>query len=300
MDAKASPGHPRSHFRRTVVAVVAALASVILLQFAAFAPGSAATTTVKVGQSPSGTAAQRFNAAAITITAGDTVRWEWFNGAHDVHGYNYPSLSSGPKGGINSAGETYSFTFSTAGTYTYYCDEHAGPGDADPANIDANIASGNKMVGKVTVLPAGSPSGLSLLTAAVSFAPVVITGVSQDVDAQPVTWRASDATGSGSGWRITISGGELSAGSSTIPASNLKVRLLQNRITTVSGNTAPQSLVTSYQSLSQASATTLVRAATGTGMGTYDLAPEFRLTVPANVKEGTYTASLVVTIVSGP
>ncbi len=301
MNTNSSPRPPSNYMPLNIsLKLLAAAALLLFLQFSAFTPTHAATTVVKVGQNSAGSAAQRFNAASITITAGDTVRWEWFNGAHDVQGYNYPGWSSGAKGGINSAGETYSFTFPTAGTYTYYCDEHAGPGDADPANIDQNLA--NKMVGKITVLPAGEPPppGLSVQSGPVSFGSVVITGLNHDVDAAPVTWRASDATGSGNGWRVTISGGQFTAGTAVIPASNLRVRLLQTRITTISGNTAPLTQAGSYQPLSQTTPMNLLRAATGAGMGVYDFAPDFRLTVPASVRQGAYTADLVVTIVSGP
>ncbi len=299
MNTISSPRLPSLHMPfKMPLKLLAAAALLLFLQFAASTPGHAATTVVKVGQNSSGSAAQRFNAASITITAGDTVRWEWFNGAHDVQGYNVPGLSSGARGGIDTAGETYSFTFPTAGTYTYYCDEHAGPGDADPANIDQNLTT--KMVGKIMVVPAGSPTGLSVTSGPVSFSPVVITGLNQDVDAAPVTWRASDATGTGNGWRITISGGQFVAGTAVIPAANFKVRLLQPRITTISGNTAPLTQTGSYQPLSQTNPINLLRAATGTGMGVYDFGPDFQLTVPASVRQGAYTADLVVTIVSGP
>ena len=112
MNTNSSPRLPslRMPFKMPLK-LLAAAALLLFLQFAAFSPTRAATTIVKVGQSSSGTAAQRFNAASITITAGDTVRWEWFNGAHDVQGYNVPGLSSGPRAGIDTAGETYSFTF---------------------------------------------------------------------------------------------------------------------------------------------------------------------------------------------
>lgn len=284
--------------RRPRLGLLAATALLSVLFFATLTPTSAATTAVKVGQDSSGAAAQQFNPASITIIAGDTVRWEWFDGAHDVQGYNVPGLSSGARGGIDTPGETYSFTFSTAGTYTYYCDEHAGPGDADPAKIDDNLAT--KMVGKITVFPAGSPPGLAVQAGPVSFPEVTLTGLDQAVDAGAVTWRASDARGSGDGWRVTISGGQFTAGSATIPASNLRVRLLQTRITTVSGNTAPQTQVSSYQPLSASGPLTLLRASAGAGMGVYDFGPDFRFTVPASAKQGAYSAGIVVTIVSGP
>lgn len=295
-------------------------------------PAEAATTVVKVGQTASGAAGRSFNAASITIRAGDTVRWEWFNGAHDIQSANAPGLSSGPRAGIDTAGETYSFTFPTAGTYTYYCDDHGGLGDADPAVINQNLTT--KMVGKVvvtagstttptatatatvsgtatppatatpaaTATPTPPPTGgsRSLSTKPIAFPAVSLTGAAQDADAVPQTWRASDTTGTGAGWSVTLTGANFTGASGAILSTNLKVQLLQSKVITVSGNTAPQTQVTAFQPLSPTAPLKLLRALAGTGMGTYDFVPDFSLTVPASTPLGDYAASLVVTINSGP
>ena len=292
------PNHLPSlfHQRRALLLAVVALAAVPLL--ATPRPVNAATTTVKVGQNSSGTAGLSFNPSSITISTGDTVRWEWFNGSHDIQSTNAPGLNSGPKGGFNSPGQVYQYAFTTAGTYTYYCDEHAGPSDADLDKIDQSLAGG-KMVGKITVQQAAGGS-LSLSAHPVTFPAVTLSGMDQDIDAALQTWRASDSRGTGAGWNVTITGANLTAGAQVIPADRVKVRLLQSRITIVSGNTAPQTPIADYQPLNPAAPLKLLRASAGTGMGTYDFIPDFRLTLPASTWLGEYTAALVVTVNSGP
>ena len=69
-----------------------------------------------------------FNPAVLSISVGDTVTWTQVSGTHNVNGStttfasNPASFGSGaPAGGT----WTYSFVFTTAGTYAYQCDPHA-------------------------------------------------------------------------------------------------------------------------------------------------------------------------------
>lgn len=79
----------------------------------------AATTNVTVGQG--GT---RFTPNTVSIVVGDTVTWTWAGNNH--------SATSGPPGtpsgvfdsGIKNSGAIYSFTFTSAGAYSYYCRVH--------------------------------------------------------------------------------------------------------------------------------------------------------------------------------
>ena len=97
-----------------------------------------------------------------------------------------------------------------------------------------------------------------------------------------------------------MTAGDFSAVGGTIPAANFKVQQLQSRITVNSGNTPPLTQVGSYQALSNTIPLKLLSAAAGTGMGSYDFTPEFRLIVPASTTPGEYRASLVVSVNSGP
>ena len=113
----------------------------------------AATVVVQAGQQNGGSAPERqFNAASITVQAGDTVRWEWFADEHDVTAYDgswSSPLLTGP-------GQSFERTFPTTGSFAYYCDRHAGPSDARPDRIDQSIIDG-KMVGKIVVQDTAGP-----------------------------------------------------------------------------------------------------------------------------------------------
>lgn len=294
-----TPLPARTHNRATARVVLVLIAVLAVVPSLAVPNAEAATTVVKVGQGPSGGASQRFNPAVVTVSAGDSIRWEWFSGSHDVQSENAAGLSSGPKGGMSGAGQSYSYTFTRTGTYTYYCDNHAGPGDADLDEIDRSIADG-KMVGKVIVQPAVG-GGLSLQSQPIRFPAASLSGLEQTLDAEPTTWQAGDTTGLGNGWNITISGGDFSGpGASSIPIDRMSVRLLQTNIQVLSGNTAPLTRVPAFQPLANSVPTQILRAGAGTGMGTYTFAPEFRLALPPSLPIGDYAAHFVVTIVSGP
>jgi len=119
---------------------------------------SAATTIVLVGQRADGNSANEFNANTVGITEGDTIQWDWFSGLHNVT----PAFGTEPPATapthFTSAGNTYSWTFNTAGTYWYYCTLHAAPGDID-TNGDGVVNGSDspdfgKMIGRVNVAPA--------------------------------------------------------------------------------------------------------------------------------------------------
>jgi plastocyanin/DNA/RNA endonuclease YhcR with UshA esterase domain len=69
-----------------------------------------------------------FNPAVLSISVGDTVTWTQVSGTHNVNG-STTTFASNPVsfGNGSPAGGTwtYSFVFTTAGTYAYQCDPHA-------------------------------------------------------------------------------------------------------------------------------------------------------------------------------
>jgi plastocyanin len=56
------------------------------------------------------------------VAVGSTVTWTWASGAsaHNV------TFNDGPASGDKTSGDTYSRTFSTAGTFNYRCTLHGG------------------------------------------------------------------------------------------------------------------------------------------------------------------------------
>jgi plastocyanin len=72
-----------------------------------------------------------FSPTSFEIGTGDTVRWEWENGGHNVKADTTPDgsdWSGTPGSDLYSSGHTYSYTFETPGEYSYYCDPHRGSG----------------------------------------------------------------------------------------------------------------------------------------------------------------------------
>ncbi|GAB2736578.1 hypothetical protein GCM10010442_66900 [Kitasatospora kifunensis] len=63
-----------------------------------------------------------FSPASLTVPVGTTVTWT----NHDPVTHTVTSTGSGPLKGTVNAGATYSYTFTTAGTYAYVCTIHPG------------------------------------------------------------------------------------------------------------------------------------------------------------------------------
>ena len=85
-----------------------------------------------------------FTPSSLTIMVGDTVTWNNTSGSHNVDGRTatYPANpASFYSGSASGSMWTYSYTFTTAGSYTYDCTPHVGFG----------------MVGTVTVNAAATP-----------------------------------------------------------------------------------------------------------------------------------------------
>lgn len=80
-----------------------------------------------VAVAPDGTT--RFDPESFTVAVGDTVRWVWRSGGHNVVPDGRPSGESwsGTPGGAGETypgGYAYSHTVKTAGAYEYYCAPH--------------------------------------------------------------------------------------------------------------------------------------------------------------------------------
>jgi plastocyanin len=107
------------------------LAGIIVASCTSGGSGSSATTTTSAGTGTatgSGTTVQvimnnrSYDPATVTIKAGDTVTWVNQDAPqHDVVADNGEFKSD-----LFDKGGTFSFTFSTAGTYPYHCSIHPG------------------------------------------------------------------------------------------------------------------------------------------------------------------------------
>ena len=69
----------------------------------------------------------RFEPTQVTIQAGETVEWVWPAGSLD-HNVVPDGDDPATSGGLVDGPTEYSFTFTTAGTYDFYCNNHGFPG----------------------------------------------------------------------------------------------------------------------------------------------------------------------------
>lgn len=98
-------------------AITAGAAGSLLLAAQTFA----ADQTVTIGPSLS------FAPASVIVAPGETVTWVWTGASHSTTS----DTTTGPEAwdsGIRSTGPPFSHTFSTPGTYPYYCVVHSFPG----------------------------------------------------------------------------------------------------------------------------------------------------------------------------
>src|SRR5574338_978530 len=87
-------------------------------------PNAVSATTFEVTIGPGGNLV--FSPSSVTIHTGDKVKWTWASSGH--------STTSGSPGmpnniwdsGIHNQGATFTRTFTTAGTFPYYCVPHGG------------------------------------------------------------------------------------------------------------------------------------------------------------------------------
>jgi plastocyanin len=120
---------------RARLGAIAILAFLVGALGVAFAPGASAQAPPPVAVTIMG---YSFSPATLSVPVGTTVTWT----NHDAAPHNV--VSSGPGGPLHSPtlqqGQSWSYTFTTAGTFTYYCSIHP------------------DMTGTVTVTPSTTPT----------------------------------------------------------------------------------------------------------------------------------------------
>ena len=67
----------------------------------------------------------RFEPSNVTVAVGTTVTWTWVGGFHDVTSVGNPGFTS--SGAPVAAPKSFSHTFTTPGTYLYFCSVHGSP-----------------------------------------------------------------------------------------------------------------------------------------------------------------------------
>jgi plastocyanin len=88
---------------------------------------AAQTAIVSVGQGGMNFVDQNSGSSTTTIHVGDTVRWNWVGGFHSTTSGTCSGGNCHPDGQWDSgegSGKTFSFRFTQAGTYSYFCTVH--------------------------------------------------------------------------------------------------------------------------------------------------------------------------------
>ncbi len=144
-------------------------------------------------------------------------------------------------------------------------------------------------------------NALTINTAPISFPASTLNGTDQTVTTSGSTWRA-DGEGNPEPWHINVSSTDFTnAASKTIAVSNFEIRLLDGNIVVVTGPPSPKpaSTQTTFTSLS-GTAVQITTADAAQGQESYDVTPDFRLTVPASTYTGNYSATVTIAMVIGP
>jgi hypothetical protein len=188
-----------------------------------------------------------------------------------------------------------------------------GTASAAPCTSEASCA----MTGTAT-LTGGT---LSLSTSGSLSWAGTLTGVLQsiaDTSTADQTYTVNDATGSSSGWNVTVSATTFTTGTATLPDTG--TFSTNGDPTSVSSTTAPtatctggtgtctlptESGVTYPVAITTAAtaptAVTVYNATSGTGLGSIDIGSVgWWLTIPGTTTAGTYTSSVTMAVSSGP
>jgi len=154
---------------------------------------------------------------------------------------------------------------------------------------------------------------LSLATAAVTLDALTLDGTQQLTASAAAsnTWTVVDSRGTGDGWNVTVKSTDFSdGGSNTLvlggAVRKFKIQLTAANITFIAGGGGVTTAAAGLTEIPTGVAPPLkiASAASGgvAGTGTNELNPNFTLDIPADtlVGNGTYTATLTVTVSTGP
>ncbi len=161
------------------IALIPALSTVAVATFAIFAFGLwfvMSATPVRAADQAVAIEDFLFSPQDLTIEVGDTVTWTNLDSVSHT-----ATSTSGPASfdsGFLAIGDTFSFTFDTAGTYEYFCEPHpnmigsitvtaaaatAAPSASAPAvSAPASSAAASMVPNTATDVAAGAPSSAQL------------------------------------------------------------------------------------------------------------------------------------------
>lgn len=135
------------------------------------------------------------------------------------------------------------------------------------------------------------------------FNSVTLNGAIQNTTATFAPFKVKDPSGTGSGWKVTISATQFTnTENQTLPLGSAV--LTAPTVTAGAGSSDAGTVTTTGGAIDLATGSSLklLSAAVGGGMGTFDIS-ESTLTLnlePKDVYAGTYTSTATVSLVSGP
>jgi WxL domain surface cell wall-binding len=161
---------------------------------------------------------------------------------------------------------------------------------AAPASAATSTVTGTISAGTLSIVPSASAAfGLTL------------DGTNQTAS-YSVPTTVTDATGSDSGWNLTITSTQFTAGSYALPANASSLTSVGNTCLSTC-NPVTNSIGYPLAVPAAATAPTAVKffsAAAGTGAGKWTTTPTISVAVPGNTHAGSYTSTLTLAAVSGP
>ena len=174
------------------VALLVAAAALNLVPFGGTA--SAAPTTVSVNVGDLYFANPNPGSHTTTITAGDTVMWNWIGSA--LHSVTADDASFDAPAGSQQISGTFSHTFGTAGSFAYYCRVHgdtAGVGMSGTIVVQAAPAATDTPTAIATNTPAaGTATNTRTPTTTSGTATPVVSGTATPLASATVP--AAEAT----------------------------------------------------------------------------------------------------------
>src|SRR5579863_7596306 len=119
----------------------------------------------------------------------------------------------------------------------------------------------------------------------------------------------TDATGSGSGWNLTVTSTQFTTGGGsphTLATAASSITGVTEQCVNGSTCTDPTNSISYTTPITVPAATTaptavkFFNAAANTGMGKFTITPTVSIAVPANIYNGSYSSTITVAVVSGP
>jgi len=169
--------------------------------------------------------------------------------------------------------------------------------------LSLNLSSAKAADGTGEVVLTGGSLTISV-PATINYSGVTLDGLVAKNSTASFNFSVTDATGSGAGWKVTMSSTVMTSGSHTIAAANHTFKATGSvaLVATDTGVAATNAITAPTGTIptTGVSAASLYNADVDTGMGKSTIAVNTNLNVPLATYAGTYDATITLSVVSGP